>query len=104
MQYIAFYVFLALLILASTARASDPSENGIWESPKPSATLRLIAERRVDPKRHCIPGPHDIGRTRTLIFRPLNPLKCCLPTTEFYPHCRYDSQEDADRAARRGDE
>jgi hypothetical protein len=89
MQYIAFYVFLALLILASTARASDPSENGIWESPKPSATLRLIA---------------DIGRTRTLIFRPLNPLKCCLPTTEFYPHCRYDSQEDADRAARRGDE
>lgn len=70
----------------------------------PSLFLRA-AELPPDIARHCIPGPHELGRTRKL---PGVAATSAAPwfysrSVDAYPHCRYDSQAEADRARRRGD-
>lgn len=93
------FTFLAL----ATALAVQPARPAGTVGPK--GTLRLVAERPADVKRHCIPGPHEIGRTRKMpaVAATSAAPWFYLPSQDYYPHCRYDSQEEADRAAREGD-
>ena len=53
--------------------------------------------------RGCIPGPHEPGRTARMVGQALSSAWAGAhhPSVDQRPHCRFDSQEEADRDAAR---
>ncbi len=53
--------------------------------------------------RGCIPGPHEPGRTARIIGQAVSSAWAGAhhPSVDQRPHCRFDSQEEADRDAAR---
>lgn len=92
---------LIAFLIAATVAAIHPKQPAVSFEPE----FLLVTERPADVIRHCIPGPHEIGRTRKMPGVAATSAAAWFysPSQDYYPHCRYDSQEEADRAARKGD-
>lgn len=80
---------LALLIAVQPALSAE------------AVLLRPIVEQPPDLQRRCIPGPHEPGRTRRMPGLPATSAAPWLrsKSMDAFPHCRYDSRSDAERAA-----
>jgi hypothetical protein len=67
------------------------------------AAIAITVSEELPNGRSCIPGPHDPARVLRQPGRSRYSSKPSNPLADIYAHCRFESQQEVDRASRRHD-